>query len=139
MKEVQDITNFIWKKNNILQVTFNREYLEKIGKETKKSKVEKFKKFKNLERIEVESSWEAELINQIIQNTEVRKELKDRLEANKREKEIVFYTDGSLGREGTRDKSIMGYSIIQIDNINNIVFRYKRRFKISHYLLKQSY
>ena len=129
MKEVQDITNFIWKKNNILQVTFNREYLEKIGKETKKSKVEEFKKFKNLERIEVESSWEAELINQIIQNTEVRKELKDRLEANKREKELVFYTDGSLSREGTRDKSIMRYSIIQVDSTNNVVFRYEKRIE----------
>ena len=103
--------------------------MEKIRKETKKSKVEEFKKFKNLERIEVENSWEAELINQIIQNTEVRKELKDRLEANKREKEIVFYTDGSLSREGTRDKLIMGYSIIQIDSTNNVVFRYKGRIE----------
>jgi len=103
--------------------------LEKIEKETKKSKIEEFKKFKNLEHIEVENSWEAELINQIIQNTEVRKELKDRLEANKREKEIVFYTDSSLSREGTRDKSIMGYSIIQIDSTNNVVFRYKGRIE----------
>ena len=55
--------------------------------------------------------------------------MKDRLEANKREKEIVFYTDGSLSREGTRDKSIMGYSIIQIDSTNNVVFRYKGRIK----------
>ena len=47
--------------------------MEKIRKETKKSKVEEFKKFKNLEYIEVESSWKVELINQIIQNTEIRK------------------------------------------------------------------
>ncbi len=129
LKEVHNISSYIRKKDNTPQVTFNREYLEKIRKETKKSKVEEFKKFKNLECIEVENSWEAELINQIIQNTEVRKELKDRLEANKREKEIVFYTDGSLGREGTRDKLIMGYSIIQIDSINNVVFRYKGRIE----------
>ena len=55
--------------------------------------------------------------------------MKDRLEANKREKEIVFYIDSSLGREGTRDKSIMGYSIIQIDSTNNVVFRYKGRIE----------
>ena len=103
--------------------------MEKIGKENQKSKVEEFKKFKNLECIEVESSWEAELINQIIQNTEVRKELKDRLEANKREKEIVFYTDGSLGREDTRDKIRMRISIVQIDSANNIVFSYKGRIE----------
>ena len=95
----------------------------------KKSKIEEFKKFKNLEHIEVESSQEVELINQIIQNIEVRKELKDRLKANKREKEIVFYTDGSLSREGTRDKSIIGYSIVQIDNTNNVVFRYEGRIE----------
>src|SRR6266487_2984722 len=129
LKEVHNISSYIRKKDNTPQVTFNREYLEKIRKETKKSKVEEFKKFKNLEYIEVESSWEAELINQIIQNTEVRKELKDRLEANKREKEIVFYTDGSLSREGTGDKSIIGYSIVQIDSTNNIVFRYEGRIK----------
>ena len=103
--------------------------MEKIGKETKKSKVEEFKKFKNLERIEVENSWEAELINQIIQNTEVRKELKNRLEANKREKEIVFYTDSLLSRKDIRNKLMIGYSIVQIDSINNIVFRYKGRIE----------
>src|SRR5205085_3976744 len=79
LEEVHNISSYIWKKDNTPQVTFNREYLEKIEKETKKSKVKEFKKFKNLEHIEVENSWEAELINQIIQNTEVRKELKNRL------------------------------------------------------------
>ena len=129
MKEVQDITNFIQKKDNIPQVTFNREYLEKIGKEAKKSKVEDFKEFKNLERIKVESSWEAELVNQVIKNIEVRKELKDRLEANREEKEIIFYTDSLLSRESTRDKVVMGYSVVQVDSTNNEVFRYKGRIE----------
>ena len=108
---------------------FNREYLEKIGKEAKKSNVKDFKKFKNLERIEVERSWEAELVNQVIQNMEIRKELKDRLEANREEKEIIFYTDGSLSRESTRDKVVMGYSVVQVDSTNNEVFRYKGRIE----------
>ena len=108
---------------------FNREYLEKIEKEAKKSKVKDFKKFKNLERIEVESSQEAELVNQVIQNVEIRKELKDRLEANREEKEIIFYTDGLLSRESTRDKVVMGYSVVQVDSINNEVFRYRGRIE----------
>ena len=117
------------KKDNIPQVTFNREYLEKIGKEAKKSKVKDFKKFKNLEQIEVESSWEAELVNQVIQNVEIRKELKDRLEANREEKEIIFYTDRSLSRESTRDKVVMGYNVVQVDSTNNKVFRYKGKIE----------
>ena len=108
---------------------FNKEYLEKIGKEAKKSNIKDFKKFKNLERIEVESSWEAELVNQVIQNVEIRKELKDRLEANREEKEIIFYTDRSLSRESTRDKVVMGYSVVQVDSTNNEVFRYKERIE----------
>ena len=52
-------------------------------------------------------------MNQVIQNVEIRKELKDRLEANREEKEIIFYTDSSLSREDTRDKLIIGYSVIQ--------------------------
>ena len=67
--------------------------MEKIGKKNQKSKVEEFKKFKNLECIKVESSWEAELINQVIQNIKIRKELKDRLEANKEEKEACRSRD----------------------------------------------
>src|SRR5437773_11745814 len=108
---------------------FNREYLEKIGKEAKKSNNKDFKKFKNLERIEVESSWEAELVNQVIQNVEIRKELKNRLEANIEEKEIIFYIDGLLSRESTRDKIVMGYSVVQVDSTNNKVFRYKKRIE----------
>ena len=108
---------------------FNKEYLEKIGKEAKKSNIKDYKKFKNLERIEVESSWEAELVNQIIQNIEIRKELKDRLKANREEKEIIFYTDGSLSRESIWDKVVKGYSVVQVDSTNNKVFRYKRRIE----------
>src|SRR5207253_5425034 len=92
-------------------------------------KVEDFKEFKNLERIEVESSWEAELVNQVVKNIEVRKELKDRLEANREEKEIIFYTDGSLSRDSIRDKAVIGYSIVQVDSTNNKVFRYKERIE----------
>ena len=58
-------------------------------------------------------------MNQVIQNVEIRKELKDRLEANREEKEIIFYTDGSLSRESTRDKVVMGYSVVQVDSTNN--------------------
>src|SRR5438046_7155553 len=108
---------------------FNREYLEKIGKEDKKSNIKDFKKFKNLEHIKVESSWEAELVNQVIQNMEIRKELKDRLEANREEKKIIFYIDSLLSRESTRDKVVMGYSIVQVDSTNNKVFRYKERIE----------
>ena len=129
LKEVNNISNFIRKKDNVPQVTFNREYLEKIGKEAKKSNIKDFKKFKNLERIEVESSWEAELVNQVIQNVEIRKELKDRLEANREEKEIIFYTDRSLSRESTRDKVVMGYNVVQVDSTNNKVFRYKGKIE----------
>jgi len=68
-------------------------------------------------------------VNQVIQNVEIRKELKDRLEANREEKEIIFYTDGSLSRESTRDKVVMGYSVVQVDSTNNEVFRYKGRIE----------
>ena len=60
---------------------------------------------------------------------EVRKELKDRLEANRKEKKIIFYIDSSLSREDIRDKTVMRYSIVQIDSTNNEVFRYKGRIK----------
>src|SRR6266513_161346 len=108
---------------------FNREYLEKIGKEAKKSNIKDFKKFKNLKRIEVESSWEAEVGNQDIQKVEIKKELKDRLETNREEKKIIFYTDGSLSKESTRDKVVIGYSVVQVDSTNNEVFRYKGRIE----------
>ena len=68
-------------------------------------------------------------MNQVIQNVEIRKELKDRLEANREEKEIIFYTDSLLSRESTRNKVVMGYSIVQVDSTNNEVFRYKRRIE----------
>ena len=68
-------------------------------------------------------------MNQVIQNVEIRKELKNRLEANREEKEIIFYTDSSLSRESTRDKVVIGYSIVQVDSTNNEVFRYKRRIE----------
>ena len=68
-------------------------------------------------------------MNQVIQNVVIRKELKDRLEANREEKEIIFYTDGSLSRESTRDKVVMGYSVVQVDSTNNEVFRYKGRIE----------
>ena len=56
LKEVHNILSFIWKKDNTLQIAFNRKYLEKIEKENQKNKVEEFKKFKNLEYIEVKNS-----------------------------------------------------------------------------------
>ena len=68
-------------------------------------------------------------MNQVIQNMKIRKELKDRLEANREEKKIIFYTDGSLSRESTRDKVVMGYSVVQVDSTNNEVFRYKGRIE----------
>ena len=68
-------------------------------------------------------------MNQVIQNIEIRKELKDRLELNRGEKEIIFYTNSSLSRESTRDKVVIGYSIVQIDSTNNEVFRYKGRIE----------
>ena len=43
---------------------------------------------------------------------EIRKELKDRLEANREEKEIIFYTDRSLSREDIRDKAVIEYSVV---------------------------
>src|SRR5438105_7808077 len=60
---------------------------------------------------------------------EVRKELKDRLEANREKKKIIFYMDGSLSREDIRDKAVMGFSVVQVDSTNNEVFRYKGRIE----------
>ena len=68
-------------------------------------------------------------MNQVIQNVEIRKKLKDRLEANREEKEIIFYSDSSLSKESTRDKVVMEYSVVQVDSTNNEVFRYKGRIK----------
>ena len=46
-------------------------------------------------------------MNQVIQNMEIRKELKDRLEANREEKKIIFYIDSLLSRESIRHKVVM--------------------------------
>ena len=46
---------------------------------------------------------------------------------NASRRKIVVYTDGSLQREDTQQK--MGYSIVQIDEQNNIVYSHRGKLE----------
>jgi ribonuclease HI len=65
----------------------------------------------------------------VIQNEDIRLELKKRLEINRKQNEIVFYTDGSLGKIGEGNKASMGYSIVQIGSNDEVVFSFKGKIE----------
>ena len=56
----------------------------------------KIKELIGFERVQVEKSWGAELINQIIKEEHIWTELKESLTRNIGKRKIVVYTDGSL-------------------------------------------
>ena len=128
LKEVQDILNLIRKKEKELYISANKDLLFNIGKKEKMIvKYTKTKELIGLERVHVEKSWGAELINQIIKEEHIRTELKESLTRNIGKRKIVVYTDRLLQKKDTQQ--LIGYSIVQIDEQNKIVCSHKGKIE----------
>ena len=128
LKEIQNISELIRKKDNKPYIVASEELIQEVSKEKKRAtRLEEIRKFKGTEQVVVEESWEAELINQIVKEENMRASLKESLKKNLGKKEIVIYTDGSLGIDEISGQLRMGFSIVQIDEQNRVIGSHKGR------------
>ena len=118
----------IKKKENILYILVNKEVLfrAKIRKKNITKHIE-VKKLRGLERVCIENSWGTELIDQLIKEKNIRVKLKESFMKNTSRRKIIVYTDRSLQREDTQQK--IGYSIVQIDEQNNIIYSHRGKLE----------
>lgn len=120
--ELKDITNWITRRPHGWTIEIDPENL--YSDQEKENEGEQ-----NFQSIYAENiDWTQHLLNHTLKCKKERMEsLINIAIKNKNLKQIRFFTDGSLRREETKENVRLGYAIIQVDQVGNILEKVKGR------------